>query len=109
MAFLSRLSMRPSPRLVTQLGASIARQCYPSLRGLVEPTVLRMTPAEARGYVQALTGHVIRRAIDDAVSRYGLDSRLRQPLVQCVLDAVFERTLADLATAAPAALRRHAA
>lgn len=77
---------------------------------MVGPAVLAMGPAEARGYVQAFTGHVIRCTIDEFVDRYDLDSRLRPPLFQFVLDAVLDRALADLtATSHRFAQLRHVA
>jgi hypothetical protein len=72
--------------------------------------VLGMTSAEARGYVQALTGDVVRRTVDETIRRYELDSRLRLPLVACVVDGVLARVLADLAAESTSpSVRRRAA
>jgi len=95
-------SLSPSAQLIDPLGSSIAQRCYTQLSELVGPTILAMTPAEARGYTRAIIGPTIRSLVDDVVNCYELDRRLCLPLAERVLDVAQARIFAERNIAASA-------
>ncbi|HUY33101.1 MAG TPA: hypothetical protein VMV69_09990 [Pirellulales bacterium] len=84
----------PSP---TELARQVAQRSYALVRDLVEGRTWAMSRAEARGYVRAKAGPVIRAEIAALIQRSGrLGEHGQSSVFALASDRVIQSVLADI-------------
>ncbi len=97
MSLLGRFSSLWSIPSIADLSRQVAQRSYAVVRESVEARALSFARAEARGYIRAKAGPVIRAEINTLSERYPtLSAELRANIVAQASDRVVQTILADI-------------
>lgn len=89
MGFMNSIISLTNARQLNELAEAVAQKSYPQVWRRVKHRVLAMTPAEARGYIRAHCGEIIRANVSAKVtSNESLGDWAREALIERATDDV---------------------
>ena len=87
MGFINSVISLTSARQLNEYAQIIAQKSYPHIWRRVRHRILAMTPAEARGYIRASSGEIIRANVSALLSsNESLGDWARESLIERAMD-----------------------
>lgn len=91
------LTRSPRPKEIERISCDVAEQCREAVHARLRDTIRKMSLSEARGYIRARAGHVVRRETRIALpgdSRHAVQARGR--IVHLATERVVHSVIRDL-------------